>query len=365
MLTEGLYIGLMSGTSLDGVDAVVVDFAEDSTRTLGSAYVAYPDEVRREALNLNTAGLNEAHRSAVLANTLADLYANAALSAARMANVSTDAINAIGCHGQTIRHNPMAGYSIQINAPARLAELTGIDVICDFRSRDIAAGGQGAPLVPAVHRALFQHPSERRIILNLGGIANLTRLTPHQPVLGFDCGPANMMLDAWIQHVKGLAYDADGEWAGQGKVIPELLDNCLRHPFFTLPPPKSCGREQFNLEFITERLIGNEHPSDVQATLAALTVTSCVTAIHHWCDVPEGLYVCGGGVRNQMIMRRLQQAMPLTRVTTTDALGVPADQVEAVAFAWLAFQHKSGRPGNLAEVTGARGPRILGACYPA
>lgn len=360
-----LYLGLMSGSSLDGVDAALVEFAGNGQKTIGTCYLPYPEPLREEALALQAPGTDELHRTALLAQQLTQLYAAAVKEVLAHTGVSVSHVRAIGCHGQTLRHRPADGYTIQIGNPALLAELTGISVVADFRSRDIAAGGQGAPLVPAVHSALFGTPSRHRVLLNLGGIANVTDLHPNREVKGFDCGPANILLDAWINKHLGHRYDAEGQWAQQGRVIPPLLDTLRSHPFFGMPPPKSCGREEFNLEWLQEQLEGTERPEDVQATLLCLTSWSSAEAIRNWCGHPDELYVCGGGAHNLALLAQLSGELPDTRVTSTDALGVPPDWVEAIAFAWLARQHMKGLPGNLVEVTGARGPRILGALYPA
>ena len=357
-------IGLMSGTSLDGVDAVLVDFSEHPPRTLATFWLPYPDDIRRRALDLQAAGPDEIHRSALLANALAGCYAEAVRQLLAGAAVDADCVAAIGCHGQTIRHQPAAGYTIQLNNPALLAELTGIAVVADFRSRDIAAGGQGAPLVPAFHAAVFGDPLRHRVILNLGGIANLTDLSPGRPVRGFDCGPGNLLLDAWIERHQGRRYDEGGHWAARGTVLPQLLQRLLEDPFFAASPPKSCGRDEFNLDWLERRLAGGELAEDVQATLLELTAVSVVEAIGRWCGRPQEVFVCGGGARNQALMARLRQHLPDCRVAGTDFLGQPADWVEAVAFAWLAWRALRGEAGNLAEVTGARGARILGAIYP-
>jgi anhydro-N-acetylmuramic acid kinase len=264
-----------------------------------------------------------------------------------------------------VRHAPHQGYTIQLDNPALLVELTGITVVADFRSRDIAAGGQGAPLVPAFHDALFRSPDAHRVILNLGGIANLTNLAPESATTGFDCGPGNILMDAWAQRHLGQRYDHDGAWAATGKVLPELIDRLLAHPFLALTPPKSCGREEFNLAWLTTILSGSERPEDVQATLAAFTVKTVADAVRRHCETPDELYVCGGGAYNGALMRQLAEALPRSRTTTTDFLGLPANHVEATAFAWLAWRTLQGEPGNLPAVTGARGPRILGAIYPA
>lgn len=364
-MVEELYIGIMSGTSLDGVDAALVEFSNSGLITLGTQYVPYPESLKREALALHDAGHNELHRTALLAEKLAHLYAAATKELLATTSISANQVTAIGCHGQTIRHRPSDGYTIQINAPATLAELSGISVVTDFRNRDIAAGGQGAPLVPAVHQALFGSPSIHRILLNLGGIGNFTNLQPGQAVTGFDCGPANILLDAWIQKNLGKAFDVDGHWAAQGTVLPVLLARLQNHPFFQMAPPKSCGREEFNLAWLESLLDGTEKPEDVQATLLQLTCWSAANAVTRWCAGPSELYVCGGGAHNTTLLSLLQKSLPNSRIATTEVLGILPDWLEAIAFAWLARQHVLGLPGNLPEVTGARGPRILGALYPA
>ena len=360
-----LVVGLMSGTSLDGVDAVLVDFSAGHPHTLSTVWLPYPAAIRQQALQLQSVQPDEIHSAALLANELARCYAEAVRQLLVNAGVSAPQIAAIGCHGQTIRHQPAAGYSVQLNNPALLAELSGITVIADFRSRDIAAGGQGAPLVPAFHAAVFGDPARYRVILNIGGIANLTDLNPGQPVRGFDCGPGNLLMDAWIERHRGLYYDEAGHWASQGLVLPELLHALLNDVFFTRNPPKSCGRDEFNIPWLERHLAGGERPEDVQATLLELTAVSATQAIGRWCGRPAELFVCGGGARNLALMARLQHHLPDCRVASTDSLGQPADWVEAVAFAWLAWRTLRGEAGNLAEVTGASGPRVLGAIYPA
>ena len=359
-----LVVGLMSGTSLDGIDAVLVNFSESHPRTLATAWLPYSDAIRTQALQLQTARHDEIHSAALLANELARCYAEATHQVLANAGVGAAQIAAIGCHGQTIRHQPTAGYSIQLNNPALLAELTGIAVVADFRSRDIAAGGQGAPLVPAFHAAVFGDPMRHRIVLNVGGIANLTDLNREQPVRGFDCGPGNLLMDAWIERHLGRRYDEAGTWASQGRVLPEILNRMLADAFFDTAPPKSCGRDQFHMAWLENHLAGGERPEDVQATLLELTALSATQAIARWCGEPDELFVCGGGARNSVLMARLQYHLPNRRVAGTDFLGQPADWVEAVAFAWLAWRTLCGEPGNLPAVTGARGPRILGAIYP-
>ena len=359
-----LVVGLMSGTSLDGVDAVLVDFSQPCPTTLGTCWLAYPDEIRRAALDLQTPADNELHRTATLANSLAQCYAEAVRTLLSATGHRPAQVAAVGCHGQTVRHQPSQGYTIQLNNPALLAELTGIPVIADFRSRDIAAGGQGAPLVPAFHAAVFAHPSEHRVVLNLGGIANVTDLNPGRPVRGFDCGPGNLLLDAWAEKHLGQRYDKDGQWADKGKPIPHLLDRLFADRYFAMPPPKSCGRDEFNLAWLEGRLAANDEARDVQATLLELTAMSVAEAIARWCGKPQTALACGGGTHNKALMRRLQERLGTCRVVETDAVGQAADWVEAVAFAWLAWRCLQGLAGNLAEVTGARGERVLGAIYP-
>ncbi len=359
-----LVVGLMSGTSLDGVDAALVDFSGSHPRTLATFWQPYSPDIRRQALQLQAARHDEIHAAALFANQLAHCYAEAVRDVLAKSGTHPEHVAAIGCHGQTIRHQPAAGYSAQLNNPALLAELTGITVVADFRSRDIAAGGQGAPLVPAFHAVAFGDPKRHRVILNIGGIANLTDLNPGRPVRGFDCGPGNLLMDAWIERHKGLRYDEAGNWAGQGQVLRELLHSLLADTFFATSPPKSCGRDEFNVPWLERHLDGTERPEDVQATLLELTVLSVAMAIENWCGNPDELFVCGGGAQNVALMARLQQRLPDRRVATTDSLDQPADWVEAVAFAWLAWRTLRGETGNLPEVTGARGPRILGAIYP-
>jgi anhydro-N-acetylmuramic acid kinase len=363
-LAGPLLVGLMSGTSLDGVDAVVVDFSDHQPHTLATFWQPYTDNMRRQALQLQAARHDEIHSAALLANELARCYADAVRQVLARAGVTTAQIAAIACHGQTVRHQPAAGYSVQLNNPALLAELTEISVVADFRSRDIAAGGQGAPLVPAFHAAVFGDPTRHRIILNIGGIANLSNLNPVHAVLGFDCGPGNLLLDAWIERSKDQRYDEGGQWASQGQVLADLLHRLLADAFFSKSPPKSCGRDEFNMAWLDSQLSGTERPEDVQATLLELTALSATQAMVQWCGAPDEVFVCGGGAKNLALMARLQQHLPTCRVASTDYLGQPADWVEAVAFAWLGWRTLCGEPGNLPAVTGARGPRILGAIYP-
>ncbi len=358
-----LYVGLMSGTSLDGVDAVLMDFS-DGHRIRGDYFVPYDEALRTRLLGMHESGFNELHEAAQLGNRLAQIYAAATRGLLRKCATRPEDVQALGCLGQTIRHRPDAGYTTQLGNGALLAELTGVTVVCDFRSRDVAAGGQGAPLVPAFHHAVFAHPSIHRVIVNLGGIANLTDLPPAGRVRGFDTGPANMLMDAWAQRHIGKAYDQDGVWASTGKVLAPLLADLLAEEYFSRKPPKSTGRDRFNSAWLEARLSGGENPADVQATLLALTVESIARAIRSHCPNASEVYFCGGGAANVALMTRLRNALSGSRVEGTAAVGIDADWVEACAFAWLARQALHLRPGNLAAVTGAIGARVLGAIYP-
>jgi anhydro-N-acetylmuramic acid kinase len=355
----------MSGTSLDGVDAALVDLCGERPQLRATYYLPYPQDLREQLLDLHAAGHDELHRTALLGNRLARLYADAVCGLLETGSIAAEEVVAIGCHGQTLRHQPSSGYTLQIGNPALVAELTGITTVADFRSRDVAAGGQGAPLVPAFHDSLFRDSSRRRVILNLGGIANLTVLAPGAATRGFDCGPANLLLDAWIGRHRADSYDAGGAWARSGSALPELLGRLLAHRFFKVAPPKSCGREDFSLSWLETHLTGSEDPADVQATLAALTAAGVADAISSWCGSVDELIVCGGGAHNRTLLEMLGERLPATRIESTAALGVSPDWVEAIAFAWLAQRVLKGLPGNLPEVTGARGPRLLGAIYPA
>ncbi len=360
----GLYVGLMSGTSLDGIDAVLADFGTSPHKLIATQYLPYPRELSNRLLALQKKGIDELHHAALVGNELTLLYHQAIKSLLEKAGGAEKSVRAVGCHGQTIRHNPHDGYTLQLGNPAMLAELSGFNVVADFRSRDIAAGGQGAPLVPAFHNAVFRALDIHRIVVNIGGIANITDLKPGSITRGFDTGPGNMLLDAWMYRHNGQAYDESGNWASIGHVIPHLFDTLLAHPYFGLPPPKSCGREQFNLDWVESNLVGGELAADVQATLLALSTTSIASAIERWCGTPQELAVCGGGAHNAALLKHLSLLLPKTRIITSDVLGIGVDWVEATAFAWLARQNLMGLPGNLPAVTGARGERILGAVYP-
>lgn len=365
------YVGLMSGTSLDGVDGVLSQLTHGRWQTLAHAHTPFPPTLRQALLDLNTAGEDELHQAALASQALAVLYAEVVQAVCQKAQVLPHEVRAIGAHGQTVRHRPELGYTLQLNQPALLAELTGIDVVADFRSRDVAAGGQGAPLVPAFHEAIFAQPDRTVVVLNIGGMANLSILRPGQGPLGFDCGPGNALLDMWCHRQTGQAFDADGAWGAQGTAREDWLADALADPFFALPPPKSTGRDLFNADWLTRWLAPHGVASsaaaaqDVQATLCELTARSAAQAVHdHAADATE-VVVCGGGALNGDLMQRLARQLPGVSVCRSDAHGLDVMQVEAAAFAWLAWAHVHRVPGNLPAVTGARGPRVLGALHPA
>ncbi len=361
------YIGIMSGTSLDGVDAVLIDFSAPVPVLIRTLFYPYDDQLRTKLLSLHRPDYDELNRAAILSNQLSCLYAEATVGLLRKAGIESQQIVAVGCHGQTIRHCPEVerNYTIQLVNAALLAELTRITVVADFRSRDMAAGGQGAPLVPAFHQAMFSNPNGHRVIVNIGGIANITSLDPYSKIIGFDCGPGNILMDAWCLRHLGEIYDKNGQWAARGHVISALLEELLTDHFFSCLPPKSTGRELFNIEWFEKKISGNEAPEDVQATLLQLTVITIARSIQEYCPTAEEIYLCGGGAHNIALLDRLVDVMPGKKVALTDQLGIAADWVEAFAFAWLAQQTISRKTGSLAAVTGAQGDRILGAIYPA
>lgn len=360
-----LFVGLMSGTSLDGVDAVLADCAAPTPRIIATDHLSFEPGLRATLVDLHASAEGELDRAELAAIALSRVYADSVARTLARAGVERQAVRAIGCHGQTIRHRPEAGYTVQLVNGAWLAELAGITTVCDFRSRDIAAGGQGAPLVPAFHARAFGSPAEHRAIVNVGGIANITNLPPGSTVTGFDCGPGNALMDGWIAAQRSEPYDREGAWAASGKVLPTLQKRLMAHPFFNASPPKSAGREQFNLEWVRRLLAGDERPQDVQATLLELTVRGIGDALGAYCAGTQSVWLCGGGARNTALLARLSALLTPLPVRTTETLGVAPEYVEALAFAWLAQRTLAGEPGNVPDVTGARGPRVLGAVYPA
>lgn len=366
-----LYIGLMSGTSMDGVDGVLAEWSADSAlQVRGHVHLDFDPSLAAELMALNRSGPDELHRAALAGNALARRYADVVQSLLAKSGIPAASVRAIGAHGQTVRHRPQqfdgVGYTLQINSPALLAELTGIDVVADLRSRDVAAGGQGAPLVPAFHRAQFGEAGHSLAVLNLGGISNLTLLAEDGAVLGFDCGPGNALLDHWIGRQLSQPFDAGGRWAASGRVIPPLLQALQHEPYFDLPPPKSTGRDLFHAAWLEQRLapFAGLAPADVQATLAELTAWVCARDLARWAPAIRELRVCGGGAFNTDLMARIAARAHGVRVQSTAELGLPPDQVEACAFAWLARQFVLRKSASLPSVTGARGARVLGCLYP-
>lgn len=371
-LQTNCYIGLMSGTSLDGVDGVLAGFSTDgSIRTIATAYLPFPAALRNDLLRLQACSDNEIHVEALAANGLAKVYAECVTMLLADSGTPHSEVHAIGAHGQTIRHRPELGYTWQTGNPALLAELSGIDVIADFRSRDIAAGGQGAPLVPAFHQAVFGNAEETRVVANIGGIGNISVLDRGRTTFGFDTGPGNVLMDAWIGQHDGKAYDANGAWAASGKEIPPLLADLMAEPYIALAPPKSTGRDLFHADWLKHKLAGyaSACAEDVQATLAAFTADTLADAVTKYAPKATAVYVCGGGAYNGHLLQRLRQSLQhrhhAALVQSTDALGISPNHVEALAFAWLAERFVKRLAGNLPGVTGAKGPRILGALYPA
>lgn len=367
MPSPQLYIGLMSGTSADAIDAVLVDF-QASPHIVAKYSSPLGSEIRNEIHALAQPSANEIDRLGKLDIQLAELFSQACLALLREANINAGKIVAIGSHGQTIRHRPPGSnegcFTLQIGDPNLIAELTGITTVADFRRRDMAAGGQGAPLVPAFHRALFHCPDEHRAIVNLGGMANITWLPKQGPTLGFDTGPANALMDSWTLTHLGTRYDKSGAWAASGQVDQQLLRQLLAHNFFAKPAPKSTGRETFNYEWLVSTL--NKRiikPEDVQATLLELTAVSVCDAIKQLNEASTAVFVCGGGAYNHQLMSRLGDLFGDNLVATTAQLGVDPQWIEAMAFAWLAQQTINHRPGNLKSVTGARREVILGGVY--
>jgi anhydro-N-acetylmuramic acid kinase len=364
-MTSSLYIGLMSGTSLDGVDGVLADFTDGAIRTLEAAFVPFPAALRAELMALQATGHNEIEREAIAANGLAAAYAQCVETLKAQA---PGPVAAAAVHGQTVRHRPELGFTRQTNNPSLLAELTGIDVIADFRSRDIAAGGQGAPLVPAFHAAVFGKPGTTRAVVNIGGIGNISMLHADGRVTGHDTGPGNVLLDGWIGRHQGKEYDEGGAWGASGTVDAALLATLLDEPYFHQPAPKSTGRDLFHMEWLDARLAGfaGVAAADVQATLSALTAQTIARAILDEKVRVDAVYVCGGGAYNGTLLRMLAAALGgHVLVESTAALGIAPNRVEALAFAWLGYRFTMRQPGNMPAVTGAKGPRILGALYPA
>lgn len=366
--SEPLYVGLMSGTSLDGIDAVLTSFSSRRTELRGHGYTPLPQNIRDELRSLSSPGDNEIDRCGDLDARLGELFAQSVLKLLDDAGVEPSRVHAIGSHGQTVRHRPDTShpFTLQIGDPNRIAWHTGITTVADFRRKDIAAGGQGAPLVPPFHEYLFRSSRENRAILNIGGIANVTLLAADgdRPVVGFDTGPGNNLMDGWCRQHRNQSFDANGDWAADGSINDTLLNQMLEDEYFRLPAPKSSGPEYFNSVWLDSYLTDRtDKPLDIQATLAALTAKSAAQEILRSMDKCARVLVCGGGAHNRFLMELLQEYLPATVIESTVQHGLDPDLVEATAFAWLAYRTMQRQPGNLPSVTGASEPRILGGIY--
>lgn len=364
------YIGVMSGSSLDGIDVALTDFTSEQCKVISTHFQAYPDSIKEALLELHFPSDNELEKSALLANKLAFLYAEAIQTLLEKSSLQPCDIIAIGCHGQTIRHQPKydnnIGFTIQLGNNALLAELTSITVVGDFRSRDIAAGGEGAPLVPAFHQAIFSSAAKNRAIINIGGIANISYLAKDGSASGFDSGPGNMLIDYWIGRIRNKAYDDNGNWAASGKVIDHLLEQFLDDAYFSLTPPKSTGRDLFNQSWLEQFIANKNYPAeDIARTLTELTGQSICLALQQYCPEVDEVYLCGGGARNQLLVASIRSKLDPMPLFTTKEIGVDVDWVEAVAFAWLAKQAIEKKSSNMPSVTGAIASRVLGAIYQA
>ena len=377
-MTPTFFIGLMSGTSLDGVDGIIANIdTAGRLKVVAHDFVSFDSAFRIELLSLNQSGPDELHRSALVGDAISRHYAEVVQRLLHQTSIHCEQVSAIGAHGQTVRHRPLefdadvarhqaaVGYTLQLINPALLAELTGIDVVADFRSRDLAAGGQGAPLVPAFHQGVFAQPGRSVAVLNIGGISNLSVLHSQGDVLGWDCGPGNALMDHWCAMHTGAPFDRDGAWAAGGRVVPELLDKLMDEDFLHRAPPKSTGRDLFNSSWLQTRLPkATLAAQDVQATLTEFTALACAKDVLQHAANAQTLIVCGGGALNSHLMRRLAHHLPQLQVVSSDLQGLPPLQVEAAAFAWLAFKTVRRETSSLPSVTGAKGARVLGAIYP-
>ena len=364
-MADGFYIGQMSGTSLDGIDTAIINIHNGECSLVEQHSFKWPSDTEQRLRHLIEQG-DSLDEMLELDQVCAQYFARASLECLEKTNLGPDEIQAIGCHGQTIRHSPNSdpAYTLQIGNPNTIAEITGITTVSDFRSRDIAAGGQGAPLAPAFHQAIFKDSEKIRVVLNIGGIANISILS-NEALSGYDTGPGNRLLDDWIRRCKNLPYDTDGEFAASGKTNSALLKLILKDPYFQLPAPKSTGSDYFNMKWLEKHLedFRDTPDEDIQATLALVTAISISDQIKQAATHCDEVLVCGGGAHNAFLMKLIEQQLPNSVINSTAIYGIHPDWVEAMAFAWLAQQTLSGLPGNAANVTGANGPRICGAIY--
>jgi anhydro-N-acetylmuramic acid kinase len=363
------YIGLMSGTSLDGIDAALVDFTEGKAQLVGFEYLPFAAEIQNSIQRLSKADSPVLLKDyGTMDARLGHLFADTVNNLLKKANIPASSVNAIGSHGLTVYHAPdiKFPFSLQIGDPNIIAEKTGITTVADFRRRDIAAKGQGAPLVPAFHKAAFHHPDEHRCIVNIGGIANITVLPKDKnaSIIGFDTGPGNTLMDLWIKLQQNQPYDKNGDWARSGKINHALVDLLRQDRYFDMAPPKSTGKEHFSLPWLYQYFDAFSHKAeDIQASLCCLTAITICDAIKQYAPETDRVLICGGGIHNDYLLKLIQKRLDCT-VESTEQYGLHPDHVEAVAFAWLARQTLNNLPGNLKEVTGARSPVILGGIYP-
>ena len=372
-MENSLYIGLMSGTSVDAIDSALISCGGRQMQLLATHEHDIPSSTKACIASLSHSGPDEIERLGPLDRDLGRQFAAAALALADKAGKSPEQIRAIGSHGQTVRHRPPSGgsgqdsFTLQLGDPNTIAEITGITTIADFRRRDIAAGGEGAPLAPAFHAATFARDGVNRAVVNIGGIANASLLEGCELRMGFDTGPGNTLLDHWVDRHHGQSFDRDGKWSAAGNVVVALLSDLQQHPYFGLSGPRSSGKEDFNLSWLDDRLQAHPglNPTDVQATLAELTANTIAQAIKSSAAAVTEVYICGGGAHNSDLMRRLERQLTPIAPASTTAIGVDPDWVEAMTFAWLAHQTLEGLAGNAPVVTGASGPRVLGAIHTA
>jgi len=364
MKNKNLIFGVMSGTSLDGIDVVLINIEKNKIKLIGSSHKPYPKKMSEDLILIQLPTHNDLELSIQLGLLHAKMTSSIINGMIKKLNIKARDVSCIGYHGQTIRHQPNNNFSLQIGNAHWLAENTKITVIADFRNRDIVAGGRGAPLVPGFHQQVFASPKKNRVIVNIGGISNLTYLKMNGEMIGFDCGPGNILLDQWIQKNKNKNYDNQGQWATKGVIIPSLLSSLLKEPFFIKKPPKSTGRDLFNLQWLEEFLTAHESPVDVQRTLLELSAISISSSIKKHCQKAHEIFLCGGGSKNLFLKNRLGELTAL-KIKDTDLLGIPTQAVEAVAFAWLAKQALNNIPNNSPEITGSSGKRVLGVMHPA
>ena len=362
MDNSSLLLGVMSGTSLDGIDIVLIDQNNRNIKIIEFIHISYNEDIKKRLLLLHLDQKSDLRHSIEMSLDHARLTANGIKKVLKKNKLQAKDVKCIGYHGQTIRHYPENGYSVQVGSANLLSELTNITVVSDFRNRDIAAGGQGAPLVPAFHNEFFFKKNKNRLIINIGGISNITYLPTSKNIIGFDCGPGNILLDHWVKFQQNKNFDNLGRWAKSGEIIEDLLLKFQKDSFFKKIPPKSTGRELFNLDWLNKFDIKNYPTEDIQRTLLELTVVTINESIRKFCSSVDEIYICGGGSKNKFLVERLEVITGVT-INTTDKLNIPSQQVEAIAFAWLAKKCIKKQFNNSPTITGSSGPRILGTIH--